>query len=288
MSFGRYTLGSVGSWAASSAANAGIVGIAIGSGKDYLGKVGDGITAVPRFVTNYVNIGEDLRRLGVIHDSLEKVGTGMSQSGSGLNQTGNEIAIALDYLRNLQIGNAISALQKGIEGIRQGAEGAGQSYKGGEQIINLLGELDLNRIYTAAENLGDNVFKHPSETVAAAATLYAAGWALSNGIKLCAGRGEGSLVDRLERKIGEDLFPGHFDNRCMEYLGKAGYRGRKICEKYLENLGEVGADVCAGILRKRGYKVEKPATSGPSLQSGYPQDSSESYGRNSNPNPPLW
>lgn len=174
----------------------GVGGVVLGGGSGYLDKMKDAITALPDMISYYPNLVKDFERLG-------KFVNGANDAGSGSYS-------ALKKLFQLDLTGAYDSL-------KTGAGGAAQAY-------GVLKELDYNGLWKAAKNAVQNFGpENIVPTLAAAATVYVAGKALDKGLRFVRTRGQGTILDRAERAIGQEIWRKYF----QKMKGKAGYAGRR-------------------------------------------------------------
>lgn len=192
----RRALGTIGSFISRRAGEAGLVGVALGKGRDYWEKLGDGLYAVPNFIKNYTNIYQNL-------DRLRRIDAGIGNISTGSNNVLDNLRTSLENLRNLQFSRAYESVSRAYESAARPAEGASQIY-------GVLREIDYNSIWNAGVNLANNIHDKPVDTALAAASVYALGWGASKGIRFLATRGQGSFLDKTERRFGRRIFRRYF------------------------------------------------------------------------------
>ncbi|MBI4170801.1 MAG: J domain-containing protein [Candidatus Aenigmarchaeota archaeon] len=165
-------------------------GVVVGEGKGYFGKLYDGITAMPDIVTYFPRMLTDLER-------VQRIDEGFRQAAS-----------ARDYawgaLKNFEF-------KKAWEGLRYAFDGL-------DKVTEVATEIDYNGLWNALNNAADNILRHPVETAAAAATVYAAGWTAARAARFWVTRGEGTVLDMAERRLGQKLFPEYHRRKAIRYL----------------------------------------------------------------------
>lgn len=104
------------------------------------------------------------------------------------------------------VDGSANAMLKVEQAVNTGYNGLQQVQKGLEKVAKVMAEVDYNGILQALEQTGNNIAHQPGYTLAAIATMLAAGEVSARGIRLWGRRGQGSVLDELERKYGKAVF----------------------------------------------------------------------------------
>ncbi len=214
--------------------------------------------------------------LGNLAGSVEGIVRGARQGdlegtiNSGYRTIGDSLLGAVEVQRG-SLGKAVTAGQEGLDsGIlggsrvykqleqsaQRGYEGLKQVQKGLSDVADVFAEIDYQGILQAVANLGENVVNQPMATATAAVTMLAVGEVSSRGVRLWGRRGQGSVLDELERQYGKKVF----GKEAGDVLEKEKFDAKNVAksvaatvsESMMKGLGCVGA-VGAAISSGQGY-----------------------------------
>ncbi len=163
----------------------GAAGAAISAKEGYVGKLKDAFMA-PINAFNYSGqIGEDASNL--------------SKAASALAKTPEHFEALKGKLSLLDLKGSYHALQ----------EAAGQIGQSVEYATIIHG----NKMWDAVGNFTDNVVEQPGKTAAAIATAVGAGYLLGAASQFVIGGGEGTILDKAERRLGKKIWPSYWKKK---------------------------------------------------------------------------
>ena len=164
------------------AGKAGVAGVVVGSGKGYFGKLGDGIMVLPDAVSYAPRMYRDIKNLANFGDGVTKA----AQSTQGI----------WDGVTSFDVDKTYKALVQGDMGVRQ--------------LYDVATGIDYNGIWRAVQNFSHNAADQPAETAAAALAVLGLGYALGRGARFWGTRGQGTILDRTERRLGSKVWKSYF------------------------------------------------------------------------------
>ncbi len=231
MALMRKAIGSLGGYCAGAAGATGALGVALGDGMGYFGKLIDAVTAAPKFVFNAYDLYRHSMQASDLAAGIEKIRQGTGPAAERLNspefvnawQRFNESPSIWSSLSDWDFSQAWASLGQSYNISKQLYEAAKDidmeaTANGIGQITEVARQIDFNSLWQGVLNFSRNVKEQPWETAAAAGTALGLGYLAAQSIKFWAHRGEGGWIDKKIRRLGERVYTDYHIERLTRRL----------------------------------------------------------------------
>ena len=151
----------------------GVAGVAVGDGSDYIGKLGDGFSAVPDIVGYCPKLCGDAESLQKAYGGIEK----MTDASGAKALMENTSAGLGDYLSHF-------------------FSKAGEVTKGGSDLYEVVTDIDYNGLWVAGGNFLNNIVDQPMETGVAMAAMMFTASRVSSALRAIRTKGGGTFFEQ--------------------------------------------------------------------------------------------